>query len=86
MEYADEQLKGEKMMETNNATSTTITYGRQPYKITINLDECEGIVVIENGEEMDIREYIQRIVVKRGKWEKSPTETISVRGVMRGGQ
>ena len=49
-------------METNSATSTTITYERQPYKITINLDECEGIVVIENGEEMDIREYIRRIV------------------------
>jgi len=38
------------------------TLERPPYKVTINLDECVGIFVIENGEEMDIREYIRRIV------------------------
>lgn len=38
------------------------TLKEPPFKIVIDLDRCEGIVVRENGEEITFREYIRKLV------------------------
>ena len=45
------------------------TLKEPPFKIIIDLDRCEGIVVRENGEEITFREYIRKLV-EETKWNR----------------
>ena len=49
------------------------TLKEQPFKIIIDLDRCEGIVVRENGEEITFREYIRKLVEETKGGENGET-------------
>ena len=63
-ECPEEQKEGEEMN----------TLKEPPFKIIIDLDRCEGIVVRENGEEITFREYIRKLVEETKGGENERTD------------